>query len=286
MHLFEAKKTAQEFANAMIKRLTYGNWRNFSGRMVPQLISSIIQEGVGAGLKTETNREDFIMVSSVPKADTSTSQEEEVKLYANEVYEWCRRLFLKVNTGPAVRAALTKQNIINGFLTAYGYKPLKESTLTNMKLDEDFSELFDSEEDEYSAFPDELSFDAASDDQFDYLNDEEEYPVPTVTPEMWAHSWMDDDAWEEEQRQFGPIGESFNAVYEKSRLQEGGPRKNMSQETIDRFVHELLLVPDATRRQEIVDEIFEKIAEENAKAYEKSQKKLNATEQEVKDEVK
>jgi hypothetical protein len=73
--------------------------------------------------------------------------------------------------------------------------------------------------------------------------------------------------------------------FKESTIREGGHRKNMSQETVDRFVHELLLVPDSQRRQEIVDEIFEKIAEENAKAYEKSQKKLNTTEKDVKEEI-
>jgi len=53
----------------------------------------------------------------------------------------------------------------------------------------------------------------------------------------------------------------------ESMLQEGGKRKNMSQETINKFIHELLLIPDATRRQEVVDEIFAAIKEKNTEQY-------------------
>jgi hypothetical protein len=61
-------------------------------------------------------------------------------------------------------------------------------------------------------------------------------------------------------------------------LREGGKRKNMSKATIDKFIHELLLIPpdrmgdedeNITRRQEIVNEIFSAIAEKNRSAWEK-----------------
>jgi hypothetical protein len=62
-------------------------------------------------------------------------------------------------------------------------------------------------------------------------------------------------------------------------LQEGGKRKNMPQSTIDSFIHQLLLIPadkkgnkdeNISRRQEIVNEIFEAIAEKNREAWLKS----------------
>jgi ATP sulfurylase len=47
------------------------------------------------------------------------------------------------------------------------------------------------------------------------------------------------------------------------KLYEGGKRKNISQDTIDSFIHQLLLIPDSVRRQEVVDEIFSAIKTEN-----------------------
>ena len=70
------------------------------------------------------------------------------------------------------------------------------------------------------------------------------------------------------------LDESFK-TFEKI-LREGGKRKNMPQSTIDKFIHQLLLVlhdkmsdknETISRRQEIVNEIFEAIAEKNREAW-------------------
>ena len=83
----------------------------------------------------------------------------------------------------------------------------------------------------------------------------------------------------------------FEQTYKKSHnLQEGGKRKNMPQETIDRFIHQLLLVPiDAmdtkdpskTRRQAIVDEIFNAIKDRNSEAYYKDHPEMRPSETNV-----
>jgi len=82
------------------------------------------------------------------------------------------------------------------------------------------------------------------------------------------------------------------AIESIQRINEGGKRKNMSQETIDKFIHELCLIPIETpandkitfnRRQEIINEIQAEITKRNTKGFEKQQKaETKKAEQEAK----
>jgi len=49
-----------------------------------------------------------------------------------------------------------------------------------MKLDEEFAELFDSADDETTMFPDEYDLEDNNDDQFEYLNDTEDYSLDDI----------------------------------------------------------------------------------------------------------
>ena len=51
--------------------------------------------------------------------------------------------------------------------------------------------------------------------------------------------------------------------FDAPRISEGGKRRNMPQETIDKFVHQLCLIPYPEERQRVVDEIFERIRDKN-----------------------
>jgi len=145
-------------------------------------------------------------------------------------------------------------------------------------------------------------WDDMSETQDDYINGEGDYPYD---PKYTAKSQRRHRVWELKDS-FGPragnfpepelipvenkseeLEESMNNfenIYKES-LREGGKRKNMSQETVDRFIHQLLLIPMETpaldkekaeagvnRRQEIVDEIFNKIKDKNTEQWYKNQK--------------
>jgi hypothetical protein len=290
MRLLEAVVDAKTFAKAFATRVT--KYRDLSDKAIAWLIANIKGEGIGMGFKDVKNRQDFIMKSNVPKTDDITSQQEEVVAYANDVYKYIQQFV--ASAGPMYRTQITRKKIVNGFLLAYNLEPLQESELNTMK--QQIREIFDPENLDDNTFEDELeqynSSDIDDSQSFDELftdiddddhNFEEIFNKNDLQSYDAAEAFPDTDDWEEEYELYH---ESFKSIFNKSKLQEGGPRKNMSQDTINRFVHELLLVPDATRRQEIVDEIFEKIAEENMKSFQKSQKKLDQTEEEVKEEIK
>jgi hypothetical protein len=152
---------------------------------------------------------------------------------------------------------------------------------------EDELEQYDSEPIDNDSHFDELMSDVDySDHNFEeiFANNLQTYDSATgdsepIEPDLYDYDWLDDSELELYHER---LKNKYNL---KRRLAEGGPRKNMSQETIDKFIHELLLVPDSARRQEIVNMIFEKIKEENQKAYERSQKKLAKTETQVQNEM-
>jgi hypothetical protein len=341
--LFEWTADEKQFAAAFIKRWKTST-KHHTSKAIYSLIAHMIGEGLGAGFKNVEGSQDFIMKSSVDKYDKMT-QEEEIKQYAVNVFKLIDANRDKIG-GPEMRAAISRDNFVKGFLLAYGYGTLQERELTNrgydMKtLNEDFAELFDSAQEEDDMFPE---TDIDDDDEFDYLNDEEEGWDKNVSPswdtydddgniveddednmikseitgEVWedeedgglgefsfdeddeddedltpsprdyieeeedysdADPLMDSKDFEFDNTKVPPFGESkinFVESFEKiytNRLTEGGKRKNMSQDTIDTFVHQLLLIPDPVRRQEVVDEIFKKIAEENAKQAERLAKK-------------
>jgi hypothetical protein len=301
MRLFEAVVDAQQFARAFATRIV--KYKDLSDKTISWLIAHIKGEGIGMGFKGVHGAQDFIMKSNIPQNDTTTSQKEEVIAYANQVYDNVAKMLQPA--GPLYRTQVTRQKIVNGFLLAYGFEIQDTSKLNNMKK---IKEVFDPNNLDDNTFEDELEQYDSSED----FSDDGDFPELFTEVDTNEHNFdevfndsdlqtfdaadyddydFEEDEYEEEpedqlEKEISLYHESFKKVFELSHLQEGGPRKNMSQETIDRFVHELLLVPDGSRRQEIVDEIFEKIAEENARAYEKSQKKLNVTEKEVKDEVK
>ncbi len=53
-------------------------------------------------------------------------------------------------------------------------------------------------------------------------------------------------------------------------LQEGGKRKNIPQDTVDKFVHQLLLIEDPQERVRVVNEINDIIRQKNAEASQKN----------------
>jgi hypothetical protein len=60
----------------------------------------------------------------------------------------------------------------------------------------------------------------------------------------------------------------------KKILKEGGHRRHISQELRDKFIHAVLIIPEAEDRQSEIDSIFKEIAEKNSEAYFKDHPEL------------
>jgi hypothetical protein len=57
-------------------------------------------------------------------------------------------------------------------------------------------------------------------------------------------------------------------------LREGGHRRHISQELRDKFIHNVLIIPNPEDRQSEIDSIFAEIAEKNSEVYFKNHPEL------------
>jgi hypothetical protein len=65
----------------------------------------------------------------------------------------------------------------------------------------------------------------------------------------------------------------------ESKLREGGHRRHITQELRDKFIHNVLIIPDPADRQSEIDAIFEEIRTKNTETYYKQHPELKPAEQ-------
>jgi hypothetical protein len=83
-----------------------------------------------------------------------------------------------------------------------------------------------------------------------------------------------------------PKGDNSNTGPGHNKIQEGGPRVTLNQETKDAFVHGILLIKDPEKRREVMSEIQKEVYDANVKEFLKANPEANQATAEANENVK